>query len=158
MLMGLKFNPQFNAKLSGCTLNGVVIDFEQNKVYSFNLGDSRCILIKENKKFKALSRDHKVDLEDEQARIHKMGGEIGQTVDEFGNLYGPLRIFNKSFTQPGLAFTRSLGDQFAHQLGCTEIPEIWCHELTKSDKKIVIATDGVWDVFSNEEISSINDN
>lgn len=124
----------FNTELSGCTLNGVVIDYEQNKVFSFNLGDSRCILIKENKKVKALSRDHRVDLRDEQARIYKCGGDVGQTYDDKGELSGPLRIFNKAFTKPGLEVSRSLGDQIAHQLGCSEIPEIQCHEMTRSDK------------------------
>ena len=88
----------FSTELSGCTLNGVVIDYEQNKIFSFNLGDSRCILIKENKKVKTLSRDHKVDLRDEQTRIYEFGGDVGQNFDENGELSGPLRIFNKAFT------------------------------------------------------------
>ena len=88
------------------------------------MGDSRCVLIKENKKVKALSRDHKVDLREEQARIFKCGGDVGQSYDDHGELSGPLRIFNKAFTQPGLAVSRSLGDKIAHQYGCSEIPEI----------------------------------
>lgn len=59
----------FKSDLSGTTLNGVIIDFSRGIIYGFNVGDSRCILIDNNKDIKPLSFDHKVNLPEEAYRI-----------------------------------------------------------------------------------------
>jgi serine/threonine protein phosphatase PrpC len=70
--------------------------------------------------------------------------------------YGPLRVWLKNKPVPGLAMTRSIGDMTATSVGVTAEPEIKIiTKLTKSDKIFVIASDGIWDRFSNEEIVSI---
>ena len=57
-------------------------------------------------------------------RIMDAGGKVSQCKDARGKLYGPMRIYNKKMTNPGLAMSRSLGDHFAHTLGCSCEPEI----------------------------------
>jgi serine/threonine protein phosphatase PrpC len=70
--------------------------------------------------------------------------------------YGPLRVWLKTKPVPGLAMTRSIGDMTATSVGVTAEPEIKIiYKLTKADKIFVIASDGIWDRFSNEEIVSI---
>jgi serine/threonine protein phosphatase PrpC len=55
---------------------------------------------------------------------------------------------------PGLAMTRSLGDLVAKSVGVTYEPEIKVFaNLTKDDKIIVIASDGLWDRIPNDEIT-----
>lgn len=49
--------------------------------------------------------------------------------------------------------TRSIGDMSATSVGVTAEPEIKVFpNLSPSDKFIVIASDGIWDRLSNEEI------
>ena len=40
----------------------------------------------------------------------------------------------------------------AHELGCSDIPEINEYELENEQNQIVIASDGVWGVISNNDI------
>ena len=50
--------------------------------------------------------------------------------------------------------TRSIGDLVAGSVGVTCEPEIQVFNgLTPQDKCLVIASDGIWDRFSNEEIT-----
>ena len=73
-----------------------------------------------------------------------------------GMFYGPLRVWLKNKPVPGLAMTRSIGDMSATSVGVVAEPEIKIiQKLTKADKILVIASDGLWDRFSNEEIMSI---
>jgi len=52
--------------------------------------------------------------------------------------------------------TRSMGDLVSKSVGVTYEPEIKSiSNLDKNDKFIVIASDGIWDRFSNDEITRI---
>jgi len=67
--------------------------------------------------------------------------------------YGPKRVWLKNKPVPGLAMTRSIGDMAASSVGVTAEPEIKVFSnLSPSDKFIVIASDGIWDRLSNEEV------
>lgn len=49
-----------------------------------------------------------------------------------------------------------MGDLVAKSVGVTYEPEIkTIHNLTRNDKFIVLASDGLWDRISNEEITKI---
>lgn len=49
--------------------------------------------------------------------------------------------------------TRSIGDMAAASVGVTAEPEIKVfNNLAPSDKFLVVASDGIWDRFSNEEV------
>ena len=68
--------------------------------------------------------------------------------------YGPKRVWLKNKQVPGLAMTRSIGDLVAASVGVTSEPEIHVYSNLKStDKALVIASDGLWDRFSNKEIT-----
>ena len=57
---------------------------------------------------------------------------------------------------PGLAMTRSMGDLVAKSVGVTYEPEIKViNNLSKNDKFIVLASDGLWDRIPNEEVTRI---
>jgi serine/threonine protein phosphatase PrpC len=50
--------------------------------------------------------------------------------------------------------TRSMGDLVAKSVGVTYEPEIKViNNLSKNDKFIVLASDGLWDRISNEEVT-----
>ena len=51
--------------------------------------------------------------------------------------------------------TRSLGDYTAHQVGCSYIPEIRTYETSLRDKMLVLASDGIWEFMSNQEVAQV---
>ncbi len=67
--------------------------------------------------------------------------------------YGPKRVWLKNKQVPGLAMTRSIGDMSATSVGVTAEPEILVFpNLSQNDKFVVIASDGIWDRLSNQEV------
>ena len=50
---------------------------------------------------------------------------------------------------PGLAVSRSFGDYLARSVGVLSDPEVTSHYLRKSDRFLIIASDGIWDVVSS---------
>lgn len=102
-----------------------------------------------------LNRDHKADEPDEEARILRNGGRVQPYRDVNGNQLGPLRVWHLHEDIPGLAMTRSFGDQAAAQVGVIAAPEILEMNLMEGDKFICLASDGVWEFISNEEAAGI---
>ena len=51
--------------------------------------------------------------------------------------------------------SRSLGDYVAHSVGVSTQAEVMRFELGPDDKFIIIASDGVWEFLSNEDIAKI---
>ncbi len=51
--------------------------------------------------------------------------------------------------------TRSMGDKIGAQAGVISDPEILEFNIGKDDKFIVIASDGVWEYLSNEDVINI---
>ena len=145
-------NKNINTDLSGSTC--VSILFTPRRLISINVGDSRCILGKfngEKWQSKNLSRDHKPSEEDEKNRIILNGGRVEQNRDEFGNGRGPLRIWLKDEEIPGLAISRTFGDEIAHKIGVTNEPEIEEYIFLSEDKFFILASDGLWEYISSEE-------
>ena len=56
---------------------------------------------------------------------------------------------------PGLAMSRSLGDQVAHSVGVSSLPEVQSTLINVSDKFVVIGSDGVWEFLSNEDVANV---
>jgi len=51
--------------------------------------------------------------------------------------------------------TRSFGDALAHTVGCVATPDLFDYKLQPEDKMMVIASDGIWEFLTNEEVSEI---
>ena len=56
---------------------------------------------------------------------------------------------------PGLAMSRSFGDRIAHSVGVSPTAETFIFTVGTNDKFVVIASDGVWEFLSNEDVASI---
>jgi len=121
-----------------------------------NLGDSRGVLCRAGQAV-AASDDHKPVRIDEKKRVERAGGLVLQ-------VRGAWRIaastnpnsMNKSARREyqGLAMTRSFGDLYFKQPTLLSIadPEIQIIPLTDKDLFLVLATDGIYDVLSNQEV------
>jgi serine/threonine protein phosphatase PrpC len=100
-----------------------------------------------------LSFDHKPTRPDEKKRILGTGlGSVSKLVEEDGKAYGPYRVFDKFGVDGGLAISRSIGDHELTKYGVIPDPEFTEHEITDRDKAIILASDGVWEFLSNEDI------
>ncbi|PKU76292.1 protein phosphatase 2C 50-like [Dendrobium catenatum] len=100
-----------------------------------NCGDSRAVLYC-GKQAIPLSVDHKPDREDEYQRIEAAGGKVIQW-------YGS-RVFGV------LAMSRSIGDRYLKPWIIPE-PEVVIVPRAREDECLILASDGLWDVMSNEE-------
>jgi len=131
----------------GSTATVVVV--RENRVYLGNVGDSRAVLAEEGKhgiRAIRLSRDHKPDDADEKERITKAGGIVWQ-----GRVRG---------TESAINMSRALGD-FAHKTPLNKADADWITSephiadpvtVTPAVKFIVLASDGLWDVATDEKV------
>ncbi|KAJ6691825.1 PROTEIN PHOSPHATASE 2C 37 [Salix purpurea] len=112
----------------------VVAVVTPDKIIVANCGDSRAILCRNGKPL-PLSSDHKPDRPDELKRIQNAGGRV---------IYwdGP-RILGV------LAMSRAIGDNYLKPYVSCE-PEVTTMDRTVEDDCLILASDGLWDVVSNE--------
>ncbi len=141
-----------DSSFSGSTC--VSLFYTPSKLICANVGDSRCVIGKfdgNNWKSKNLSRDQKPSEQDEFDRIINSGGRVESFKDENGNYIGPERVWLKEEDIPGLAMSRSFGDEIAHTVGVITEPEINEYYFLEEDKFIIIASDGLWEFISSDE-------
>ncbi len=102
-----------------------------------------------------LSTDHKPDQQEEYARILSCGGRVF-SVRYADGVVGPARVWLSSANMPGLAMSRSLGDFVVHSVGVLSTPEFTEVDLdAAADCMLVLASDGLWDFLSNEEVTAL---
>ena len=149
-------SPFIDTQFSGSTC--VTIILTKNEIISGNAGDSRAVM----GRFKngewisiELTQDQKPNNPGERERILSHGGRIEAYKDENGNDFGPKRVWIKNEDIPGLAMSRSFGDEVAASVGTISEPEIKNFELTLDDKFIIIASDGIWEFISSQECVNI---
>ncbi|XWS16198.1 hypothetical protein CRYUN_Cryun34aG0064600 [Craigia yunnanensis] len=104
-----------------------------------NCGDSRAVLCR-GKEAMALSTDHKPNRDDEYARIEASGGKVIQ--------WNGHRVFGV------LAMSRSIGDGYLKPWIIPE-PEVVFIPRAREDECLILASDGLWDVISNEEACEV---
>ena len=145
-------NQKFDFNDSGTTC--VIIIQVGEHLICANIGDSRAILIK-NDKVILLSTDCKPDIPNEYKRITKCGGIIQCEVSDSGKVLGPLRVYEKEKGYPGLAMSRSLGDGNSKRLGVISNPLFFEYRINNDVKYILVCSDGVWEFISNEQAMKI---
>jgi serine/threonine protein phosphatase PrpC len=105
-----------------------------------HVGDSRVVRVGKAGS-ESLTRDHRIDVADERARVLRMGAELDPPYVVRGDR--------------GLMMTRSLGDRWFRPVGVIPEPEVGRHLLGTDDVALVAATDGVWDVLSVEDAARV---
>lgn len=105
-----------------------------------NVGDCRAVLSRHGRAIE-MSKDHRPNCVNERTRVLSLGGFIDD-----GYLNGQLGI------------TRAIGDWHLEGMKGTSgregplsaEPELKMMTLTKEDEFLIIASDGIWDVFSSQ--------
>ncbi len=119
---------------------------------SLSLSSSKASTVPPLLKATPLSIDHKPDVPLEMARILAAGGRVFAVRYEDG-VDGPQRVWLGHMDAPGLAMSRSLGDAVAHSVGVSSEPEVFEYSLNpKKEVFLILATDGLWEFCSDEEV------
>ena len=106
------------------------------RLYVANVGDSRAVLCSSSE-VASLSFDQKPNRPLERRRIQAAGGRVV-------NCFGVSRVNGL------LAVARAFGDRALRRIIKSD-PEIVTRDLKDSDTFVVIASDGLWDVITNQE-------
>lgn len=75
--------------------------------------------------------------------------------DQFGQFIGPVRVWRKYEQMPGLMMSRSFGDGKGHSCGVISTPEIRNFSIDRKARAIVLGSDGMWEVISQDKIKQI---
>ena len=112
----------------------VVAVVGEQRVLVANCGDSRAVLCRDGAPV-VLSSDHKPDRPDELERIEAAGGRV---------------IFWEGARVLGvLAMSRAIGDGYLKPF-VTAVPEVTVTDRAAGDECLILASDGLWDVVTNE--------
>ncbi|KAI5074319.1 hypothetical protein GOP47_0010280 [Adiantum capillus-veneris] len=117
-----------------------------------NVGDSRAVLGTRAADDTLLALPLTVDLKPnvprEAERIRRHKGRVFALQKE------PRvhRVWLPHQNAPGLAMARALGDYCLKNHGVISEPEVTYRRLTNKDEFVVLATDGIWDVLTNEQV------
>ncbi|KAG8467851.1 hypothetical protein KFE25_006903 [Diacronema lutheri] len=173
----LHANGEIDDTMSGTT--SITCFMSGAEICIANIGDSRAI-IGEKRQTKSgerlvaysLSIDQTPYRADERERVKKVGAEVmscdqkdnvvpyhenwginlGEDVDTGGD---PPRVWERGQDYPGCAFTRSIGDAIAEDIGVFAEPELLSKELTRDDQFILIASDGIFEFITNQGAADI---
>ncbi|CAH1443618.1 unnamed protein product [Lactuca virosa] len=144
---------KFDSFHSGTTALAVVKQGELLVIA--NVGDSRAVLATTSDDGclvpVPLTVDFKPNLPHEAERIVECKGRVFCLEDE----PGVHRLWLPNEESPGLAMSRAFGDYCVKDFGLVSVPQVTERRITRKDQFIVLASDGVWDVVSNEEAVEI---
>ncbi|KAL9440728.1 hypothetical protein AB3S75_019403 [Citrus x aurantiifolia] len=117
----------------------VVVVLSGCQIITSNCGDSRAVLCRGTETI-PLTVDQKPDRQDELERIEGAGGRVIN--------WNGARVFGV------LAMSRAIGDRYLRPC-IIPLPEITFTTRTDEDECLILASDGLWDVMTNEEVSEI---
>jgi serine/threonine protein phosphatase PrpC len=143
-----------DTSLSGTTAVFALVRSDELTV--LNAGDSRLMLgVRDPRTGKVVPRevtiDNKPDDPKEQARIEAAGGRVWAMKYDDG-VDGPARVWLANQNIPGLAMSRSLCDEVAKQAGVISEPEVYRVKLGPEVVYLCMATDGLWEFLSNQQV------
>ncbi|CAN8255762.1 unnamed protein product [Cochlearia groenlandica] len=149
----LEHHRKIDSYYSGTTALTVIR--QGDVVYVANVGDSRAVLatVSDDGSLAAvqLTLDFKPNLPQEEERIIGCKGRVFCLKDE----PGVHRVWQPDAETPGLAMSRAFGDYCIKEYGLVSVPEVTQRHISTKDHFIILASDGIWDVVSNQEAIEI---
>ncbi|XP_048555778.1 probable protein phosphatase 2C 64 [Triticum urartu] len=150
----LRSHPALDSFCSGST--AVTVLKLGTDLYMANIGDSRAVLGSRDAAAGGMAAvqltvDLKPDVPSEAERIKKCRGRVFALQDE----PEVPRVWLPFDDAPGLAMARAFGDFCLKDYGVISVPDFFHWPLTDKDQFVILASDGVWDVLSNQEAVDI---
>ncbi|KAH7676876.1 Protein-serine/threonine phosphatase protein [Dioscorea alata] len=149
------------------TLSGtvaIVVLVFGDSMYVANVGDSRAVAgVRRGTSVEAqdLSSDQTPLRKDEYERVQKCGARI-LNVDQLEGIKDPMlqewdefdppRLWLPNEQYPGTAFTRSVGDSVAESIGASAEPEVLVMKISPEHIFFVVASDGVFEFLSSQDV------
>jgi serine/threonine protein phosphatase PrpC len=119
-----------------CGSTACIVIHYKDILWVANIGDSRTIKCNKSNIAEQLTQDHKPNNPDERVRIENLGGKI--------------KFDGVDWRINDLSLSRAFGD-----IDCTpyvtHVPQIYKYKVLPTDKFIILACDGLWDVISNQD-------
>jgi protein phosphatase 1G len=122
--------------------SGLVVLFDESRVYVANAGDSRCVLLKKGQVVE-MNDAHSPGDQKEMNRIFNAGGFL-----EDGRIMGNLTT-SRGFGY--FEFKRNSHVDKKDQI-VSALPDVKVLDLDKNEDVVVIGTKGVWDTASPQEM------
>jgi serine/threonine protein phosphatase PrpC len=133
----LKENHFYQVGSTACVIY-ITVENNNRVLYCANVGDTRAVLVKDNKGVR-LTYDDRASDPKEHERIVSQGGIVFG-----GRVYGQLML------------SRAFGDWELKTYGVSCEPHIIRYEIENEDKFLVIASDGVFDVMEDDDIFQLS--
>nr|CEL64417.1 TPA: GTP-binding protein, related [Neospora caninum Liverpool] len=128
-------------------------DDGQLKLLTAHAGDTRAVLCRDDRALR-LTEDHRPNDKFEKRRIQQNGGEV-MNIEGIWRVVFVDRKTNRLF---GLATSRALGDRRMKipkkLVSCQPSLHVYAINF-ETDLFMVLASDGIWDVLSDEEVVAI---
>jgi len=151
---------EVNAIESGAC--AIAVWLRGHTLWTSSVGDCRAVLgVRHNGNLLPymINQEHKVDDVGEQARIVSNGGWVRPAFPhpDDGQMMAAKMYMaeGRADLGPGLSVSRAFGDLSASKIGLVPSAELAHTELTDADEYLILATDGVWEFMSNEEVLAI---
>lgn len=125
---------------SGCGCTATVVTLTGNILCVAHVGDSRAVLSSQQS-IRRLCEDHRAGRADEQERIESSGGMV-------------IEVSGTQRVNGVLAISRSIGDVGLKDFVIAK-PDVMQVSLRGDEEFVVMATDGLWDVVSDDECVSV---
>ena len=132
----------------GCTCCICLV--QRNAIIMANVGDSRVVL-SQNGLAVPLSVDHKPNLPIERERIMRAGGTVEQQEFQGYTIHRVNGNLNLSRSIGDLDYKRNTRLTAAEQV-ITSSPDLVEKAREKNDEFLLIASDGIWDRISNQDV------
>ncbi|KAH7573520.1 hypothetical protein JRO89_XS03G0164100 [Xanthoceras sorbifolium] len=160
----LKQHTRIDSFRSGTTALTIVKQGE-NLVVA-NVGDSRAVLATLSDDGSLvplqLTIDFRPNLPDFLLLFSLLAAEEAERITQSKGLVfclhdepGVYRVWMPNGETPGLAISRAFGDYCVKDFGLISVPHVTQRRITSRDQFVILATDGVWDVISNQEAVQI---
>ncbi|CCE61316.1 hypothetical protein TPHA_0A02340 [Tetrapisispora phaffii CBS 4417] len=174
MLQDQELFKYYSRSSSGSTAVVAIIINDKN-LYVANCGDSRCVLSSKSNGTKTMSFDHKPQHIGELLRINDNGGTV--SLGRVGGVLALSRAFGDFQFKRNIVYNKTTPVQVLQNMNGSEEaegseggilkhtgipaqesqvtvePDVLMHKINYSkDEFLVLACDGIWDVYSNKQL------